>query len=260
MSKAEQQRQRDDYLALAHETATHNAATLTYLHTLYVKARRQKINVWQELSDYRKAENTGVTGPSIKSAFRSFVGDLQGNRCCYCRRWLMSSGHAKPIEHILPKEKYPRFSVDFWNLAVACTDCNLLKKDADWGSIDKARRRYPDATEFGDFYHPRFHRYNEHVSYRRTESNDICSVSYNGHTPQGQHLCHQLLYRVAARENLYSNIPSMAKAMTTLQQFQENHAPGERKAFERFRKSLDAAVQRRLDKSAADAASLNGKR
>jgi hypothetical protein len=70
---------------------------------------------WTELSTLNESKTSGVTGPLIKNAFRRFVLDLQGNRCCYCRRWLLNIAHAKPIEHILPRHSYPQFSVNFWN-------------------------------------------------------------------------------------------------------------------------------------------------
>jgi uncharacterized protein (TIGR02646 family) len=110
-----------------------------------------------------------ITRAAIKSAFRRRLLELQGGRCGYCRRWLVSSAYAKPIEHTLPRSHYPQFSVEFLNLAVACSDCNGDKTDHKWGAISRARRRYPRAREFTEAFHPRFHRYDDHVRYVRLE-------------------------------------------------------------------------------------------
>jgi uncharacterized protein (TIGR02646 family) len=258
LSEYEQQRQLKVYLSQAHEVTTQNAKTLIYLRKLQAKASK-RVDVWEELSAYRKSGNSGVTGQSIKSAFRIFVGDLQGNRCCYCRRWLLNIAHAKPIEHILCRTHYPQFSLNFWNLAVACFDCNQLKGKAKWGDFDIKRIDYPAATDFNDFYHPRFHRYSEHISYERIEKNDICSVTYTGHTPQGMHLCSEMLYIIAARENFSCNIPSLAQAIASLQQFQNRHEAGELTALAAFCNSLNTSIQMQLDKSAVDEFPLKGK-
>ncbi|MDD0974994.1 HNH endonuclease [Pseudomonas fontis] len=259
MSDEEQLLQYQAYQLQAHDVATHSSRTMSYLRRLHIKAGK-RIDVWDELTAHRAASDSGVTGPAIKRAFRSFVGNLQGNRCCYCRRWLQNIAHAKPVEHILCRKDYPQFSLHFYNLAVACFDCNLLKKDAKWGSVAVLSINYPVAANINDFYHPRFHRYPEHVSYERTERDDICNVTYTGLTPQGKHLCDQLLYITAARENFFSNNPSIAEAMVSLQQFQDRHAPGELPALEAFRKSLNESMHKQLDNSALDGLPLKGRR
>ena len=258
LSDVEQRTQCGAYLLQAHEVARHNKAAVAFLRKLHVKSRL-KGDVWMELSTYNESKTNGVTGPQIKNAFRRFVVALQGNRCCYCRRWLLNIAHAKPIEHILSRDSYPQFSMNFWNLAVACFDCNQLKLEANWSLFAVPRLDYPTANAFTDFYHPRFHRYAEHVSYERTENNLVSNVTYSGHTPQGKHLCSEMLYIVAARENLYSNNPSLAEAITSIQQFQDRHSSGELPALEAFRNSLNESMQHQLDDSGVDEAPLKGK-
>lgn len=234
LSELEQQIQFKTYLLQAHNVRKHNQDTVGYLRRIYVKSRKTG-DVWPELSAYRRSEKSGVTGPLIKKAFRSFALALQGNRCCYCFQMLPNIAHAKPIEHILPRNSYPQFSVHFWNLAVACFDCNQLKLKSNWGNFAVPWLEYPVATAFTEFYHPRFHRYGEHVRYDCNESNDACNVTYTGHTPQGKHLCSEMLYIVAARKNLNGNNPLLAEAIESIQQFEELH---DLPALEAFRKSL----------------------
>ncbi|WAH55715.1 hypothetical protein LZ023_22065 [Pseudomonas silvicola] len=257
LSEAELRTQFAHYQRLAHEIEAHNADTVTYLQALYARSRVEG-DVWDELSAHRKAETSGVTGPLIKAAFRRFVGQLQGNRCCYCRRWLLNIAHAKPIEHILPRASYPHFSLYFWNLAVACFDCNQLKHDERWGAFPVVFAHYPKAVQFSEWYHPRFHRYTDHISFERRETNHVSNVTYIGHTPQGKHLCRELLYIVAARENLCRNNPSLAEAITTLQEFQEQHSEDDLPHLAAFRQSLNRSLQHQLDGSAVDSLTLKG--
>ncbi|OIN53229.1 HNH endonuclease [Pseudomonas costantinii] len=257
LSEVEQRSQCASYLQQAHETDRYNNAAVIYLRKLQVKSRDTG-DVWAQLSTYNESKNHGVTGPLLKHAFRRFVGALQGNRCCYCRRWLLNIAHAKPIEHILPRTSYPQFSLHFWNLAIACFDCNQLKLKANWSRFAVPWLDYPAAAAFTDFYHPRFHRYAEHVSYERTEHNHACNITYTGLTPQGKHLCSEMLYIVAARENLSSNNPTLAEAIGSIQQFQDRHSPGELPALEAFRNSLNESMQHQLDDSGVDSAPLRG--
>lgn len=255
-SKAELDSQCEAYLLQAHDTECHIDDTVKYLRAL--QSRVPKVDVWMELSDFNKSRKKGVTGPNIKYAFRRFVAGLQGNRCCYCCRWLVNNANAKPIEHILPRESYPQFSLEFWNLAVACCECNLLKKNLNWSTFTTSLADYPLATAFTDFYHPRFHRYGEHVSYDRRETNYVCNVTYTGHTGQGKHLCSEMLYIIASRENFYSHNPPLAEAVSTIQEFQSSLLPGELPALEAFLKCLDDSTQSQLDDSGVDNAPLKG--
>ena len=49
------------------------------------------------------------------------------------------------------------------------------------------------------------------------ETNGRTVVMFKGRTDEGRKLCADLLYKVAAKEMLYSNSPELAKAMSTLQ-------------------------------------------
>ncbi|QHF03878.1 hypothetical protein N015_16240 [Pseudomonas asturiensis] len=251
MTKEERERIYQTYRSQAHDVARYNDETVKYIDSLQEKSKINKVDVWEELSNYRQDKKSGVTGPAIKESLREYIGDLQGNRCCYCRRWLNNIAHAKPVEHVLSRADYPQFSLDFFNLAISCFDCNQLKGKTSWGKIKKTEIEYPPTTELTDFYHPRVHRYATHVSYQRLENNDFCSVTYLGHTPQGMHLCHEILYIIAARENLYGNTPTMAQAVNLIREQQEilgEDAP----VLSEFLNLLNLSTAMQLDQNAVD--------
>lgn len=248
-SRKEMRRELKLYLGVAHGTKKHVAHTQVLLWKLWTQARsRPFVDVWPTLDAMAEVTALGtIRGASIKSAFRRRLLELQGGRCCYCRRWLVNTAYAKPIEHILPRHHYPQFSIEFWNLAVACKDCNDAKTDDVWGTISTARRRYPSAREFSDTFHPRFHRYDDHVRYVRLETNVSAVVLFTGLTPQGQHLCRSLLHRIAAKETLVENNPALAPAMEQIRSFEAKAGGMRLERFEAFREALDQSIMRLLE-------------
>ena len=247
-SRAEMRRELVTYLAAANGTKKHGPRTKELIINLWRQARsRPYSDVWSALGKIEDATPAGVIkGASITSAFRQRMLKLQGNRCCYCRRWLMNIAYAKPIEHVLPRSAYPQFSIEFWNLAVACTDCNSMKTNEVWGGFSKASRRYPRAAEFIDSFHPRFHRYDEHIRYVRVETNVSSVVLFTGLTPQGQHLCRSLLHRIAAKETLIENNPVLAPAMEQIRNFGAKAESQRLQKFDSFRAALDQRLARLL--------------
>lgn len=248
-SPVEMRRELKLYLRAAHGTKKHIPRTHVLLWQLWTQSRlRPFTDVWPALNAMADVTALGtITGAQLKSAFRQRLLELQGGRCCYCRRWLVSTAYAKHIEHILPRHHYAQFSVEFWNLAVACSDCNGAKTDDVWGAISIKRRRYPKAREFSETFHPRFHRYDDHVRYLRLETNVSTVVLFTGLTTQGQHLCSSLLHRIAAKETLVENNPALAPAMDQIRSF-EAKAKGMRlKRFDAFREALDQSVIRLLE-------------
>lgn len=248
-SKAEMRHEITLYLGLAHITKKHVPHTQKLLRKLWSQARvRPFVDVWPVLNAVEDVTALGVIkGASIKAAFRRRLLDLQDGRCCYCRRWLVSTAYAKPIEHILPRQHYPQFSIEFWNLAVACSDCNGAKSDDVWGDIPTVKRRYPRPREFTDTFHPRFHRYDDHVRYVRLEANVSAIVLFTGLTPQGRHLCRSLLHRIAAKESLVANNPVLASAINQIRSFEAKADKLRLSRFDDFREALDQSFVRLLE-------------
>ena len=240
----------DNYLAAAHKTKKHIPRTNELLHELWFRSKaRPSEDVWGALGDINETAPKGViNGSSIKSAFRKYLLKEQGGRCCYCRRWLVNTAYAKPIEHVLPRAQYPQYSIDFWNLAVACTDCNSIKTDNAWGAVPNTNRKYPDPLHFLDAFHPRFHRYDDHIRYARIETNSSSVVLYTGLSTQGRQLCSVLLHKVAAKETLVKNNPVLAPAIAEILNFGARAQGFEMAGFEAFREALDRSVLRLLDR------------
>lgn len=178
----------------------------------------------------------------IKGAFRSYIEEEQKNRCCYCRRWLCNSGYSKPIEHILPRKVYEQYSFHFWNLSVACIDCNALKKEADWANADKhGLEAYPAPRAFIEMFHPRFHRFDEHVRFIRVQTNDHSITLYRGITPQGKKLCDDLLTTIAGKEIIVNANAAIKSSMETIERFDVKEGSELEKAL----KSLHGALSER---------------
>lgn len=211
-----------NYLKAAHPTKKHIPKTVELLKTWSQDSLHNRTDNWGTLSAYTTVKVKGLSvlsGSGIKSAFRDFLTPQQDHRCCYCRRLLLNHGSAKPIEHILPRQTYPQFSLYYWNLSICCADCNRKKGDGVWGTFDAANLSYPAADQFGDFFHPRFHVYDSHIRFFRIETNGTAFSIYKGVTPQGKHLCSNLLRHISAKETLCSNNLALAPALAKLDSF-----------------------------------------
>src|SRR6218665_72266 len=137
------------------------------------------------------------SGAALISALRDHLTTLQQGRCCYCRRPLQGIGWAKPLDHVLAQEPYRQHTFCYRNLAVACFDCNLAKSNSPWSKWPKDRRAYIAVNQCKAFFHPRLHSYDQHVRYIHIDTNGATISVYAGLTPQGRHLCANLLHKTA---------------------------------------------------------------
>jgi uncharacterized protein (TIGR02646 family) len=234
-----------EYLARAHPTKRHSPATKALLQLWSKKSRAERKDYWVELDSIDpNVYGKEITATKIKAAFRSYMDGPQSGRCCYCRIWLVNIAHARPIDHILPRDTYPQHSLHFWNLAVACTDCNGLKTNRVWGVFSKSRRNYPRQEEFADMFHARFHKYDEHVRYVIIETNNSFISLYRGLTKQGRHLCSELLDTIAARRMVFSTNPLLRESKATIEQFKNKTSALSLPAVQEFETSLNATVQK----------------
>ncbi|ELP96933.1 HNH endonuclease [Pseudomonas syringae] len=216
------------YEDACHERKTHRKNTLAHLETLNLQAvdefkRRQMgipasdIDLWSDLAKHRKDFKSGVTGPLIRKALRAFLESEQNSLCCYCQRPLVNIAHAKPIEHILPRANFIQYTFHFWNLAVACFDCNQIKLDNIWASAEKLDlEHYPSQDTFTEMYHPRFHVFSEHVRFIRVQTNEHIISIYLGITDQGRSLCLKLLKELSAREIVLNSNLEFKEAMDVI--------------------------------------------
>ncbi len=237
--------ERKKYLDNLHRTKKHRAAAHGVLKA-FIKQVKKGHDGWTLLESLDKANGDTVTASELKAALRDQLVPLQGNRCCYCRRWLMNSAYARPIDHILPRSPYKRFSLHFLNLAIACVDCNSLKTNTIWGNIGKTRRAYPRYEEIVDWFHPRYHRYDEHIHYVRYDSNQITVVIFLGLTAQGRHLCKSLLSEVAATEMMLANNPAMNSYLTAFNGLGDNVNESKARHLREFQDEMNRSLVRML--------------
>lgn len=224
--------------------------------------RRQRLNLMLDLRKLARQGDQAVWGKlgktddtahaDLKKALRQALKDRQEPRCCYCKRWLLNQAAAAPIEHVLPRHTYPTFALRARNLAIACVDCNTLKGKCDWGNFPKPHLRYPSGEEL-TFFHPRFHDYDVHLRFARMETNHYEYVIYKGLTPQGRHLCSELLNRVVGKQSLKRGYPSLAGWQRILDEFDAQQTQDARPALAAFRKTMEQAIGDRLEDGHASA-------
>lgn len=218
------------------------------LRELRSAAKKGDEAVWGRLSDPENA-----CSKELKTMLRTSLKTRQEPRCCYCKRWLLNIAHASPIEHVLPRKYYPQFALRARNLAIACYDCNSLKSDDDWGSFVGPHNGYPSPMLMG-FFHPRYHSYDEHIRYMRIETNQQEFVTYHGLTPQGRHLCAELLSKVVGKQSLKRSYPQLSSWVRALDELGADQESPHRPALQVFRDAIDKTIAERLsdgDKSSA---------
>lgn len=211
------------------------------LHKLRSAAKAGDKAVWGTLGDIKDSDHA-----ALKKRLRLALGKRQEPRCCYCKRWLLNNANAAPIEHVLPRDTYPHFALQPRNLAIACVDCNSVKSKADWGKFPGPYLRYP-AAEVMSFFHPRYHHYNEHIRFVRVETNQHEFVSYHGLTPQGQHLCANLLSEVVGKRNLKRSYPTLAGWQRTMDDLDAQGDSTDRPHLQAFRQAMEITIASRLN-------------
>ncbi len=248
-SLTERRAMRREYWACPYKTVRLRQPGREKLAELWQQTKGQPPqNVWDQLGAIAKGGDGGeLSGSEFKAAFRTHLLKIQNNRCCYCGRWLVSTAYARHIDHILPKSVYPQFSLDYWNLAVACVECNSLKKKDVWGCVARDRRKYPGPQAFGDIFHPRFHRYDAHLRMFRLETNQSCVVIFRGLTEQGRFLCKTLLHKVAAKEMLVGNNPALREAADNINTGVATKGGDTPSHLETFRQALERSLMRVLE-------------
>lgn len=181
------------------------------------KLASNRAGTWSDIRDATfTAAGKKHSGKAIISALRSHLVALQAERCCYCQRRLAGIAYARPIEHILPKDVFKQHTFTYRNLAVACFDCNHIKSNDNWSNWSTARRRYPKENNCAGFFHARFHEYDAHVRYLHIETNGASISVYTGLTPQGKHLCIELLRKSSERILAVGANPRFSVAMDKL--------------------------------------------
>lgn len=197
---------------------------------LYQRAITDSVDVWGELRELLIPEDeitTKLEGSEITSKLRDYLAKKQKYRCCYCQRYLYNIAYARPIEHILPRSDFPRFSLVMKNLAVACYDCNLKKSDAVWWRAINPAGAYPVESQLAAAFHCNHHAYNDHISWMSYATNDFAFSAYGGITAAGKKLCRDLLHDVSKTDILLSRNDGLREVLEDLKTMNENGLDGD---------------------------------
>jgi uncharacterized protein (TIGR02646 family) len=238
---ADQQR----FLDQPHETKSLWADAKKLWQVEQARSERDRADGWTGLTAYKTKFRSGKTrdfGKEIIFVLRKHLAKLQGNRCCYCRRWLQNVAQARPVEHILSRKDYPQFSLQYRNLALCCRDCNQQKQATNWSKLPTSVTDYP--TLIGDYFHPRLHIYDRHVRYVRMETNDTAIAIYHGLTAQGRHLCRQHLKTISEIDGLMSNNKRISRAVASLQAASDVQDATKTRELDAFINELHLALHR----------------
>jgi hypothetical protein len=241
--KISQRIEESAFLNKCHSTRNRVNYAATLIRSMSMEARRQRLDLWPTLYNLViMTPNGELLGKDMVKALRAHLANAQGDRCCYCRKLMPNTGHARPIEHVLNRSLWPQFSLFYWNLALACYDCNSLKGVKRWIDSPNHLRNYPADTGFCANYHPRYHSYDKHVKYSRIESNGINLSIYLGLTPQGRKLCIDLLYETARLDALKSNNQQIVDAIKVLQEFSQREDTASLQYLTKFIDSLITSI------------------
>ena len=180
-----------------------------------------------DLNIPKKGAIPKIEGKEILSMLRDYLAKKQKYRCCYCQRYLYNIAYARPIEHILPRSDFPRFSLVMKNLAVACYDCNLKKSNAVWWRAINPAGAYPVASQLTAAFHCNHHAYNDHISWMSYATNDFAFSAYGGITAAGKKLCLDLLHDISKTDILLSRNDGLREVLEDLKTMNENGLEGD---------------------------------
>lgn len=242
--------QREQFLLSPHKAKKFRATARTLWESEQDLSEKNRTDGWTLLYKHtvKKPDGTDRTfGVEVICALRVHLACLQQNKCCYCRRWLQNVAQARPVEHILSRDDYPQFSLNYWNLALCCRDCNQLKTNKNWSALPSTATAYPSTV--ADHYHPRLHIYDRHIRFVRLETNDSSIAVYQGLTKQGRQLCRDHLKTISQVDSLFRNNPRISQAIERLQARGDVIDRDAHSSLGEFINALHTAVHRIADRT-----------
>ncbi|MBI6190160.1 hypothetical protein JEP98_13465 [Providencia rettgeri] len=192
---------------------------------LYNKSLTENKDVWEDLREESHAktdDSPRVEGTEIIKKLRRFLAEKQNERCCYCQRYMFNIAYSRPIEHILPRDTFPKFSLVMKNLAVACYDCNLRKTNSIWWDNIDQNSNYPDESQLQNAFHYNYHLYNEHISWLNYSTNNFSFSAYLALTPIGKKLYFDLLENISKTDILFSRNDEIRESIENIKQLNES--------------------------------------
>lgn len=227
------------YLEVCYRPRRSVSAAREKLANLAEECRKPTLGIWEALHNLDERHGgVSLKGSAFKRSFREYLEPQQNDQCCYCLAPLQNIAHAKPIEHILPRSTYPQFALHFWNLSIACFNCNQGKGESDWYGFDSDRKQYPMPGLFSEAFHPRFHVHAEHVRVDRLSVGRRSVCIPFGRTTQGRQLCTALLKHTAAMEIRYGGDDEFRDVLDRLTTAVDADLDGDESIFRPFMDAL----------------------
>lgn len=117
---------------------------------------------------------------SLKRKIKSYLLPKTSNCCCYCRRSMHQwHGLTIDVEHVLPKESYPKYTFNLTNLSVSCKRCNMGIKGRDVSFFLSAKdESNPFRSELYKIIHPNFDSINQHLIFFCVQHNEKLMMKY----------------------------------------------------------------------------------
>lgn len=235
------------FLSACHEVKKRQPSAKKLWRKISLEAKLGRIDKWdtlRRLNEDEEKEEDLIMGAKVIKALRGHLSKLQHGRCCYCRRHLQNVAHARPVDHVLPRDTYPQFSLLYANLALACRDCNQLKGKNVWGIHPQNSLSYIHPKDDRDFFHPRFDVYDEHIKFSRVETNKVAASIYIGLTTRGKNLCKTLLKETSRMEFFSSGDEEFVGLLEKLELFSENFEVANLPELELFQESIQQSARR----------------
>ncbi|MFF1830496.1 HNH endonuclease [Paenarthrobacter sp. NPDC058040] len=100
---------------------------------------------------------------SIRIEIKKHYIRAQKFKCPYCgREYPTTNASVWDAEHVIPKKICPEFMFVAQNLAAACKDCNISKKDVEV-RVNPKRKTFPTRSEDYTIVHPHFDILDDHI-------------------------------------------------------------------------------------------------
>ena len=109
-------------------------------------------------------EKNNVKLDKFKKLVKDFYIDNQHYTCVYCRQTIkVSHNGAWDLEHIVSRKENPRWTLEPFNLCIACKDCNSEKLDKEV-LRKKVVKKIPHDESYYKIYHPHIDDYSKHIT------------------------------------------------------------------------------------------------
>ena len=137
----------------------------------YSKASEAIVTAFENLPEEQMSSkywSQDVVDP-VRTEIKNHYIAVQKYTCVYCKRQIATANKSLwDAEHVICRDKAPRFTFTPQNLAVSCKDCNIAKGQAEVRTTK--RKKFPNESKHYLIIHPHFDNYSDHIRW----IGDIC--------------------------------------------------------------------------------------